>query len=123
MLTRMSTKATFILPLLVALVLLGSTAFAHAVLIEAAPSPSGAVAGPDVEFRLRFNSRIDPARSALKLVLPDGNVQSLQLSPQTSPGSVSAKSTQMKTGHYLLRWQVLAVDGHITRGEIPFDVR
>jgi methionine-rich copper-binding protein CopC len=25
-------------------------------------------------------------------------------------------------GDYRLRWQVLAYDGHITRGEIPFTV-
>jgi methionine-rich copper-binding protein CopC len=25
-------------------------------------------------------------------------------------------------GAYVLRWQVLAVDGHITRGDVPFTV-
>jgi hypothetical protein len=25
-------------------------------------------------------------------------------------------------GVYVLRWQVLAIDGHITRGDVPFTV-
>jgi hypothetical protein len=25
-------------------------------------------------------------------------------------------------GAYVVRWQVLAVDGHITRGDVPFTV-
>ena len=29
----------------------------------------------------------------------------------------------MKAGDYVLRWQVLATDGHITRGELHFRVR
>lgn len=101
----------------------GGLAFGHAVLVEANPPLHGSVAGPDVEFRLRFNSRIDGARSVLSLVLPDGNVRTLGAGQNTAPDTVSIKADQMKTGHYVLRWQVLAVDGHITRGEVPFDVR
>jgi methionine-rich copper-binding protein CopC len=29
----------------------------------------------------------------------------------------------LSPGAYSVRWQVLAVDGHITRGEVPFTVR
>jgi len=36
---------------------------------------------------------------------------------------LSATANDLKPGEYQLRWQVLAVDGHITRGEIPFTVR
>jgi methionine-rich copper-binding protein CopC len=31
--------------------------------------------------------------------------------------------TSLQAGKYLIRWQALAPDGHITRGEIPFTVR
>jgi hypothetical protein len=27
-----------------------------------------------------------------------------------------------KAGPYVVRWQVLAIDGHITRGDVPFTV-
>lgn len=102
---------------------LASSAFAHAVLLEAAPPVHGSVTGPDVEIQLRFNCRIDSARSALKLVLPDGTLRPLAMAPQSSPDTLHAKAAEMKSGHYRLRWQVLAVDGHITQGEVPFAVR
>jgi methionine-rich copper-binding protein CopC len=98
-------------------------ALAHAVLIEATPPVNGAIVGPEVVFRLRFNSRIDGARSVLQVVLPDGTVHSIPMSRQPSPDILSSDKTDMKTGRYTLRWQVLAADGHITRGEIPFEVR
>jgi methionine-rich copper-binding protein CopC len=111
--------------LAVAAIVLGvsGTAFAHAVLVSAVPPVRGSIAGPEVVFRLQFNSRIDAARSTLKLVLPDGKVLALSIGPQPSPDSLTARSADLKTGNYTLRWQVLAADGHITRGEVPFDIR
>jgi methionine-rich copper-binding protein CopC len=29
----------------------------------------------------------------------------------------------LSPGKYAIHWQVLAVDGHITRGQIPFEVK
>jgi len=113
----------FFLVLSAALLSTAGTALAHAVLLDAEPPLRGAVAGPEVVFHLRFNSRIDAARSTLKLVLPDGKVRPVAIGQQSSPDSLSATSEQMSNGRYLLRWQVLAADGHITRGEIAFDVR
>jgi methionine-rich copper-binding protein CopC len=31
-------------------------------------------------------------------------------------------AADLAAGGYVLRWQVLAIDGHITRGDIPFAV-
>ena len=100
-----------------------STALAHAVLVEAVPPVRGSVAGPDVAFRLRFNSRVDASRSMLELRSPEGKVIPLSVEHQLSPDSLRAKSAHMGRGRYTLKWQVLSSDGHITRGEIPFDVR
>jgi methionine-rich copper-binding protein CopC len=102
---------------------LATNALAHAVLVESTPPLRGSVAGPEIFFRLRFNSRVDAARSTLKLVMPDGKVHSLRIAPQTSPEVLGAKSEDMGYGRYTLRWQVLSADGHITRGEVPFSVR
>jgi methionine-rich copper-binding protein CopC len=97
--------------------------FAHAVLVEATPPVHGNVAGPEVDFRLRFNSRIDGVRSVLALVLPDGTVRALGAGKNLTADTLTMKVDRMQSGHYTLRWQVLAVDGHITRGEVPFEVR
>ena len=111
---------------LITLVLLIATAgmaLAHAVLVEAIPPANGTVSGPEVVFRLRFNSRIDGARSVVNLVLPDGTSRTLPPSQQPAPEILSLKADGLKSGHYILRWQVLSADGHITRGELPFEVR
>ena len=96
---------------------------AHAVLLEASPPPRGSVSGPGLEFRLRFNSRIDAPRSILTLVFPDGTQHKIPIGPRPSPDVISGKADNVKSGQYRLRWQVLAADGHITRGEVPFEVR
>ena len=109
--------------LLILLTAATGMAFAHAVLLEATPPVHGSVPGPEVTFRLRFNSRIDASRSVLKLVMPDGKVSQLPTGQQPAPDSLNVKADGIKAGRYTLRWQVLAADGHITRGEIPFEVR
>jgi len=95
---------------------------AHAVLLESTPALKGSVAGPDVALKLRFNVRIDAARSRLTLVDPDGSSQTLEISGQDPPNTISTQAKGLHPGTYRLRWQVLASDGHITRGEIPFTV-
>jgi methionine-rich copper-binding protein CopC len=97
-------------------------AAAHAVLLESTPSLKSAVSGPDVPIKLRFNVRIDALRSRLTLIHPDGTAQALEVSKQTPADTLSAEATGLAAGAYRLRWQVLASDGHITRGEIPFTV-
>lgn len=98
------------------------TAVAHAVLLESSPALKSSVNGPDVPLWLRFNVRIDAARSRLTLVDPDGSSQLLEISKQNTPDIISAQAKGLRPGAYRLRWQVLASDGHITRGEIPFTV-
>jgi methionine-rich copper-binding protein CopC len=97
-------------------------ATAHAVLLESNPPLKSAVSGPDVPIKLRFNVRIDALRSRLTLIHPDGSSQALEISKQTPADTLSAEATGLPAGAYRLRWQVLASDGHITRGEIPFTV-
>ncbi len=105
------------------ILLAASMAFAHAVLLEATPAPNGTVAGPEVDIRLRFNSRIDSVRSRLALVLPDRSVRPLTLERQTSPAMLNSRMNGLQQGVYTLQWQVLAADGHITRGEVQFHVK
>jgi copper resistance protein C len=106
----------------VLLFLIPASARAHAVLLESNPSPKGTVAGPDIPIKLRFNVRIDASRSRLTLVRPDGSIQPLVIGKPASADTLSAQASSLPPGDYRLRWQVLASDGHITRGEIPFAV-
>ncbi len=112
----------FILFATAAAFLIIAPAAAHAVLLESSPSLKSAVSGPHVPIKLRFNVRIDALRSRLTLIHPDGSAQALEISKQAPADTLSADATGLAAGAYRLRWQVLASDGHITRGEIPFTV-
>ena len=101
---------------------LSPSSLAHAVLLESSPALKSSVSGPDVPLKLRFNVRIDAARSRLTLVDPDGALRTLEILGQSEPDILSAEAKGLRPGAYRLRWQVLASDGHITRGEIPFTV-
>ena len=98
------------------------TAHAHAILLESNPALKAQVQGPDVPIKLRFNVRIDANRSRLTLLRPDGSALTLELGKQTSAETLTSQAKSLAPGEYRLRWQVLASDGHLTRGEIPFAV-
>lgn len=104
------------------LLLVVKLADAHAILKESWPVPNSTVTGPDVPLKLQFNVRIDAGRSKLQLVNPDNSIVDLIVEKQNAPDTLAANMTGLKTGDYKIRWQVLAPDGHITRGEIPFKV-
>jgi methionine-rich copper-binding protein CopC len=114
----------FFYALLVAVILAISLGhvWAHAIIVESTPKMDGVVAGPVLEIKLRFNARIDGSRSKLTLICPDGISRTINLSQQNSPDSLLAEATNLLPGKYQLRWQVLAGDGHITQGNIPFRV-
>ena len=97
--------------------------WAHAILLEATPGKNATVVGPSLSIELRFNCRIDGKRSRLTVLLPNHDLRPLAIQPQSSPDKLSATDKGFEPGSYRLRWQVLASDGHITRGEIPFVIK
>jgi copper resistance protein C len=94
----------------------------HAVLKDSHPAANGKVAGPDVPIMLKYNVRIDAKLSKVQLLNPDNSTSDLKIEEQSAPDTLNAKATGLKPGAYRIRWQVLAPDGHITRGEVPFTV-
>lgn len=105
-----------------ATLLLARSAAAHAVLLESSPAINATVVGPNVPIKLRFNVRIDATRSRLTIVKPDATTQSLTLAKDAPADTLTTQAQSLIPGDYRLRWQALATDGHITRGEIPFHV-
>jgi methionine-rich copper-binding protein CopC len=114
-----------VLPGLIALAALAcpAPAAAHAILVESTPAVHAKIAAGPLTMVLRFNSRIDAARS--KLTLTGGvygkDGERLVLSPNPAEDRLTAK-TDLAAGDFVLRWQVLAIDGHLTRGIVPFSV-
>ena len=115
----MAPYLVILLPLLVAL--LPGSALAHAILVDSAPGINTSIPAGHEAMTLRFNSRIDRERSRLTLVAADKTETRLPIG-QDGPPDVMTSQSDLAAGSYTIRWQVLAVDGHITRGDVPFTV-
>jgi hypothetical protein len=72
-------------------------------------------------MRLRFNSRIDRNRSKLTLLRADHSSEALPITPEGT-NDILLATAHLPAGSYVVRWQVLAIDGHITRGDVPFTI-
>jgi methionine-rich copper-binding protein CopC len=98
----------------------GPGAWAHAIIVTSKPAANANVAIGPVDILLQYNSRIDIAHSRVSLVDPAGKVTALKAAAGSAPGSLSTQGVTDAPGKWIIRWQVLSVDGHITRGDIPF---
>jgi copper resistance protein C len=113
--------ALWLVGILVALAPLAAAA--HAILIASTPAVNTDVAPGPISFTLRYNSRIDRERSRLTLIAPDQTETRLLIGPDGAPDIMTTTTAPLTPGDYTVRWQVLAVDGHITRGDVPFTVK
>jgi copper resistance protein C len=103
---------------------------AHALVTASDPAAGAALAAPPERVTVRFNSRIDHARSRLSLIGPGAAGAAPVVLAPLPPGDPTVLEAPCPPGlvpwapgAWRLRWQVLAVDGHITRGDIPFALR
>ncbi len=96
-------------------------ALAHAILESSVPPPGGSVPAGKLALEFRYNSRIDRQRSRLVLTRPDHSQATLAIAPD-GPPEILSTTAALAPGSYSVRWQVLAVDGHITRGDVRFTV-
>lgn len=117
MLPRIKTYTTVVFAALMSAVALN----AHAIVKDSSPARGSVVRTPDITIQLRFNSRIDASHSQLALVGKTGPHR-LNLDASAPPDTLAAKASGLKPGVYRIEWQVLANDGHITRGVLPFTV-
>jgi len=95
---------------------------AHAIVIGSTPKAGAVISAAPFEITIRFNSRIDAARSTLVVLDADRASTGIALTAGTTPDLLTAQGPALTPGRYRLRWQVLALDGHITRGDIAFTV-
>ena len=103
-----------------ALAALPRPAWAHAILVQSDPAHEAEVPAGERVLTFRFNSRLDRARSRLTLIGSDKRQTVLALLP--GPDDVLSAQAVLAPGKATVRWQVLAIDGHITRGDVPFTV-
>lgn len=96
-------------------------AWAHAILVDSQPAALATILVGEATFSLRYNSRIDGVRSRISLVRA-GTADVVLPIGRDDPPEVLTAHAVLEAGAYVLRWQVLAIDGHITRGDLPFTV-
>ncbi|MGH7385886.1 MAG: copper resistance CopC family protein, partial [Candidatus Rokuibacteriota bacterium] len=107
--------------LLMAVLTLGSPreGSPHAIVLESSPAPDAILARAPGQVTLRFNSRIEKRFTRVTLaradqipaavVLPGGDAEA-------TPDRVTIPLEPLGPGVYVLRYRVLAVDGHVTEG-------
>ena len=107
-----------------AMVLLAGSpmAFAHAMLVRSTPADKAVVHSHQVGIALDYDSRIEASRCTVKLTDAGGKPVALQMEPSAKPSELNAVAHGLTNGKYLIHWQVLASDGHITRGDVSFTV-
>ncbi|MFC4527307.1 copper resistance CopC family protein [Dyella halodurans] len=98
------------------------SASAHAILVDSTPKANGSMAAGHAALVLKYNSKIDQGRSRLVLVGPDHKETPLAISASADRPNELDSSAELSPGAYVIHWQALALDGHITRGDLPFTV-
>jgi len=98
-------------------------ASAHAIVKESRPAINEIVITQPYAISLEFNTRIDLHRSQLILFNENNMGEALPIKKDNPSYLIQAVIENRKAGSYRLRWEVLAQDGHVTRGDIPFTLR
>jgi methionine-rich copper-binding protein CopC len=106
------------------LALAPSYATGHAILRDSSPPHDAILSSSPEKIVLRFTSRIEPRLT--RVTLTDGQGRRIPLSPSatvsTAPDEVSTLLPPLPAGTYIVRFRVLATDGHVTEGVIRFTV-
>lgn len=105
------------------LVLAASPASAHASLVRSTPTSGSVVAEEPQQLRLEFSEPVESADDAIAITAPDGQpLPDLQAQSDAADRRVvtSALPAGLRPGTYVVRWQVLSIDGHPVRGEFRF---
>lgn len=114
--------ALFLLGLLV-----GSAgpARAHAIVLEASPAHEAVLLAAPGRIVLRFNSRIEHALSRVTIETGTGRAVALPVAGATDQDAARlvVPLSPLAPGIYIVRYRVLAADGHVTEGALRFTIR
>lgn len=98
-------------------------AAAHAIILESEPARDAKLAEPPARIYLRFNSKIEKRLTRVSITASDGRAVALPVvADGQAPDRLSLSLGPLRPGAYIVRYKVLAVDGHITEGALRFSV-
>ena len=112
--------------LAVSLVLLSvSPVSSHAIVLESSPGADAVLDRAPQQVILRFNSKIEKRFTRITLTAGDRPPAPVALpddGPAAPPDRLVIPLAPLAPGLYVLRYRVLAVDGHITEGALRFTI-
>ena len=100
-------------------------AASHAIVLESSPIHEAVLPHAPSQVILRFNSRIEKRFTRVTLALADQAPVAVALptaDAAATPDRLTIPLQPLGPGVYVLRYRVLAVDGHITEGALRFTV-
>ena len=107
--------------------LLGAPALAaaHAIVLDSSPRHDAVLAEPPARLTLRFNSRIEAALSRVTIESPGAGARPRALHVEGTEGAdrLVVPLEPLAPGVYVVRYRVLAADGHVTEGALRFTVK
>jgi methionine-rich copper-binding protein CopC len=97
---------------------------AHAIILESEPAAGAKLAEPPARIYLRFNSKIEKRLSHVTLTAANGFPVPLAVKTDGSEklDRIVLPLGSLRPGAYVVRYKVLAADGHITEGALRFTV-
>jgi copper transport protein len=97
------------------------TALAHASLVAANPAPGAVLPAAPAAITLRFSEGVTAAGPGISVIAPSGRPIGTG-NVLVAGNTMSAAFHSAGEGTYLVRWQVISVDTHPSRGQLAFSV-
>ncbi len=102
-------------------------AAAHAIVLESTPAHDAQLASSPPSVMLRFNSAIEHGLTRVTLTAGGGRPVPLAIASGEGSGSerdrIVIPLRPLPPGTYVIRYRVLATDGHLTEGALRFTIR
>jgi copper resistance protein C len=110
--------------LLLAGLVLASTAFAHVFPQKQEPGAGATVASP-AAVKITFDGPLEPAFSSLTVTDAAGKQMNTAKAAVDAhdPAVMTVPLPALSAGHYTVHWVAVASDGHRTHGDYAFDVK
>ena len=100
--------------------LLGSSAWAHGILMESSPKQNAILHHYPDKVVLRFNASLEPSMTHVVLEDMERNITALHPTKESTIEQIIMTIPPLKPGVYHVRYRVLATDGHLTEGSVRF---
>lgn len=96
----------------------------HAILTRAEPPPGATLRHPPAEVRLWFSGDLEPAFSSVQVLDTGGRRVDRGDSrvDGADRGLLRVGLPRLGPGRYRVVWRVVAVDAHVSRGDLAFQV-